>query len=233
MGVAHHGQRSILRSMLGLGRTGGRNACGTGRLGLTEVRLRKLTKMQTMNDGTRSLIESVMLPDVIVTLRDWAKGTALTKRKSTPSGQAAGVLIGGLGLSYHCKPRYTADIDLLFLEPADIPEAVPGFTPTTACGFRHERTGVEVNIATPPSINVPKEIAEQVFVTAILSNRIHVATPSGLAAIKLFGRRRVQDDADIVALIKTRRVNLAGWPLTPAVLTAFEGWVEITKTDPH
>jgi len=49
---------------------------------LTELRLRKLTKMQTVNDGTRSLIESVMLPDVILTLRDRAKGTALTKRKS-------------------------------------------------------------------------------------------------------------------------------------------------------
>ena len=89
-----------------------------------------------------------------------------------------------------------------------------------------------MNIATPSSINVPKEIAEQVFLTATLSNRFRVATPSGLVAIKLFGRRRVQDDADIVALIKIRRVDLAGWPLAPAMLAAFEGWVEIAKTDP-
>ena len=173
-----------------------------------------------------------MMPDVIVALRDWAKGTAPTKPKSTLSRQAAGVLIGGLALSYHCKPRYTADIDLLSLQSTDVPEAVPGFTPTIGGGFRHDRTPVEVNIATPSSIGVPPEVAEQVFLTATLSNRIRVATPSGLVTIKLFGLRRVQDDADIVALIKTRRVDLTGWPLTPAIVAAFGGLVEIAKTDP-
>jgi hypothetical protein len=54
---------------------------------LTEVRLRKLTKMQTVNGGTRSLVQSAMSPEVIVALRDWAKSTA------------SGVLIDGLGLS--------------------------------------------------------------------------------------------------------------------------------------
>jgi hypothetical protein len=157
----------------------------------------------------------------------------LTKLKSAPSGQAAGVLIGGLGLSYHCKPRYTSEIDLLFLEPADVPDALPGFARTTGGGFCHDRTRVQVNIATPSSIGVPQDVVEQVFLRGTLSNRLRVATPSGLVAIKLFGRRRVQDDADIVALVKTGRVDFSGWPLAPAMLAAFDGWVEIAKTDPH
>src|SRR5712672_1162308 len=100
------------------------------------MRLRKLTKMQTMNDGTRSLIESIMSPEVVAALRDWVRST-----KSAASGQAAGVVIGGLGLSYHCKPRYTQDIDLLFLEPSNVPDAVGGFS-RIGSGFQHNPTGI-------------------------------------------------------------------------------------------
>jgi hypothetical protein len=35
--------------------------------------MRKLTKMQDINRGDRSLIESVMNPEVIFALRDWVK----------------------------------------------------------------------------------------------------------------------------------------------------------------
>jgi hypothetical protein len=71
--------------------------------------------MQTINDGTRTLIESIMMPELIAALRDWAK-----------SG-SGGVLIGGLGLSYHARPRFTQDIDFLFLEPPDASEVDPRF----------------------------------------------------------------------------------------------------------
>jgi hypothetical protein len=77
--------------------------------------LRKLTKMQAINDGTRSLTESIMMPEVITALRDWAKAKA-------PSA-----LIGALALSYYVKPRFTQDIDFLFAEDADVPDRVPGF----------------------------------------------------------------------------------------------------------
>jgi hypothetical protein len=120
------------------------------------MRLRKLTKMQTINDGTRSLIESTMSPEVIVALRDWVRST-----KSAATGEATrGVVIGGLGLSYHCKPRYTQDIDLLFLQLGHIPHAVRGFTRTSTGKFRHDRTQVEVHVAIPLSIGVPDEIAD-------------------------------------------------------------------------
>jgi hypothetical protein len=59
---------------------------------MTEVRLRKLTRMRAVNDGSRSLNGSVMNPELIIALRDWARSTD------------PGVLIGGLALSYCCKP---------------------------------------------------------------------------------------------------------------------------------
>jgi hypothetical protein len=184
------------------------------------MRLRKLTKMQTVNDGTRSLIESTMSPEVIVALRDWVRST-----KSVATGEAAGVVIGGLGLSYHCKPSYTQDIDLLFLQLADIPDHVRGFTRIAPGEFRHDRTQAEVRVATPASIGVPTEIAERVIRTATLSNGIRVATASALVAWTLFGLRRVKDEADVVALIKTGQVDLSGWPLPPERVSAYEGLI--------
>jgi hypothetical protein len=191
------------------------------------MRLRKLTKMQAINDGSRSLIESIMSPEVIVALRDWVRST-----KSPATGEAAGVVIGGLGLSYHCKPQFTQNIDLLFLQLGDIPHAVRGFTRTSTGEFRHDRTRVEVHVAIPLSIGVPSEIAEHVIRTADLSNGIRVSTASALVSLKLFSLRRVRDEADVVALIKTGRVDLSGWPLPPEKVSAYEGLIETAKVDP-
>ena len=182
------------------------------------IRPRKLTKMQTVNDGTRSLIESVMNPELIVALQDWSKSTV------------SGVLIGGLALSFHCKPHYTGDIDCLFPEPSGVLNVVRGFS-RVGSGFRHDRTGIAVDVFTPASINIPREIVEQVIRTATQSNGICVASAPGLVAIKLF-RLSQRDKADVVDLIKTGHADLAGWPLSPKMLAAFEDLVETAKTDP-
>src|SRR5208337_1340118 len=181
--------------------------------------MRKLTKMRDINRGDRSLIESTMMPEIIIALRGWARSTG------------SSVLIGALALSYHCKPRYTQDIDFLFLEPSDVPDAVGGFS-RIGSGFQHNRTRIAVDIFTPSSINIPREVAEQVMGTVVLSDNIRVASASGLVALKLF-RSSMQDRADIVALIKTGHVDLVGWPPPPDMLTAFEALVEIARTDPH
>jgi hypothetical protein len=118
--------------------------------------LRKLSKMQTVNDGTRSFTESVINPELIVALRE---------AKSTDSG----VLIGGLGLSFHCKPHYSGDIHCLFLEPSGVLNVVRGFS-RVGSSFRHDRTGIAVDIFTPASINIPRVIVEKVFQTATLSD---------------------------------------------------------------
>jgi hypothetical protein len=99
-------------------------------------------------------------------------------------------------------------------------------------GFQHNRTRIVVDIFTPSSINVPREIAEQVIGTVTLSDNIRVASASGLVALKLF-RSSMQDKADMVALIKTGQVYLAGWPLSSDMLAASGALFEMAKTDPH
>ena len=141
-------------------------------------------------------------------------------------------MIGGLGLSYHVRPRFTQDIDFLFLKPADAPEAIPGFYRSTSSIFEHLQTHVQVNIVSPSSMSIPKEIAEQVILTATLSNRIRAATPSGLVALKL-SRLSAHDKADIIALIKTGRVDLSGFQLPPEKLVALDALVSEAATDPH
>jgi hypothetical protein len=187
---------------------------------MTALRFRKLTKMQAINDGTRSLIESIMMPELIAALRDWAKSSS------------GGALIGGLGLSYHVRPRFTQDVDFLFLKTGDFPEVIPGFDRLTSDTFEHLRTRVQVNIVTPSARGIPKEIAEEIVRTATLSNRIRVASPSGLVASKLF-RLSAQDKADIIALIKTGRVDLSEFRLPPERLMAFDELVSEAATDPH
>jgi hypothetical protein len=89
-----------------------------------------------------------------------------------------------------------------------------------------------VHVAIPLSIGVPNEIAERVIRTATISNGIRVSTASGLVALKLFGLRRLQDEADAVALIKTGHVDLSGWPLPTEKTSAYEGLIEMAKADP-
>jgi hypothetical protein len=121
-------------------------------------------------------------------------------------------------------------VDFLFLEPRDVPDAVGGFS-RIGSGFQHNRTRIAVDIFTPSSINIPRDVAEQVIRTVSLSNNIRVASASGLVALKLF-RSSMRDKADIVALLKTGHVDLAGWPLSPEMLAAFEALVEVARTDP-
>jgi hypothetical protein len=106
------------------------------------------------------------------------------------------------------------------------------FTRTATGEFRHDRKQVEVHDAIPLSVGVPNEIAEHVIRTANRSNGIRVATASGLVMLKLLNLRRVQDESDVVALIKPGQVDLSGWPLPPERVSAYEGLIEMAKSDP-
>ena len=102
--------------------------------------------MQTVNDGTRSLFESAMAPALVDALKDWQKANTNS------------VLIGGMGLSYHVRPRMTQDLDFLFLSDTDVPDRIPNFKRTRAHAFQHNQTHVEVEIITPNFVNVPENI---------------------------------------------------------------------------
>ena len=98
--------------------------------------IRNLAKMRHINDSehTRTLFESVMMPEVVMALQDWIRGGA------------HGVLIGGAALSYHVRPRFTQDLDVLFLQASDIPAQISGFKRTRPSAFQHNKTHVEVEV---------------------------------------------------------------------------------------
>lgn len=176
---------------------------------LIREELRDLSKMRTFNCGNRTLFESVMSPEVLRTLRDW----------KAASGQ--GVLIGGLGLSYYAKPRMTQGIDILFSSKSEIPSSVDGFRRHRQGAFEHKRTGVEVETIAPETINVSPALIQQVIDSAVWSEGIRIASASGLVALKLQRYSR-QDQADIVALIATGRVDISGFYLTSDQRQRFE-----------
>jgi hypothetical protein len=186
------------------------------------MKVRNVGQMNTINDAahSRSLIDSLMMPELISALTNWSR-----------AGRG-GVLIGGAALSFHVRPRMTQDIDILFLGDTRIPETVPGFSRISRAMFRHEQTGVEVNVVTPSEIQVPPEVAEEVAGTALVSDGVRVASEGALVALKLF-RLSYQDRADIVALIKTGRVDLLSFPLPAEIMSAFRELLEAAATDPH
>jgi hypothetical protein len=185
------------------------------------MRLHDIIKMRAPNDGTRSLFESAMMPELIAALRDWQRANT------------GGTLIGGMGLSYHVRPRMTQDLDFLFMSEDDVPDQVSGFTRTRPHAFQHVLTHVEVEIITPEFVKVPASVVRQAIVTATESNGIRIASAAGLVALKLF-RLSVQDKADIVALIKSGRVSdLTTFALPLDKVAMFDELVIIAQTDPH
>ena len=182
--------------------------------------MRDLIKMQYRNDGTRSLFESTMLPELILALEDW--------RKSSVNS----VLIGGAGLSYYVKPRMTQDLDFLFLSENDIPEQVSGFKRIRSHGFQHNKTHVQIEALTPEFLKISNVLVQEVFNTALESDGVKIASPSGIVVLKL-GRLSMQDKADIVALIKTGKVDLSSFTLSTDKLKKYSELVKIAKNDTH
>src|SRR5207248_51611 len=93
-----------------------------------------------------------------------------------------GVLIAVTAPSFHVRPQMAQELDFLFLDATEIPGTVPGYTRINPMRFRHDRTGLEVNVVTTAAIHVPLEVAEEVARTAIMSDAVRVASESGLVA---------------------------------------------------
>lgn len=177
---------------------------------LIKMRFKELIdKLNKPNDGTRSLFESIAIPEVEKALQDWNKTNH------------SGILIGGCAVGYYTRPRATTDVDILFLIKDDIPELVSGFKRTRKGAFQHNNTHVEIEVLSPSSINVSHELVKKVFDTAIISNKVKIASPSSLVALKL-QRLKSHDIGDIAELIKTGKVNLDGYPLSKQNLLDFK-----------
>lgn len=150
---------------------------------------RNIEKMNSINDGTRSLLESVVSNEIVLALQDWTDNNTIDC-----------VLIGGLALSYYVKPRTTMDVDILFLSDNDISQNVFGFKRTREHAFQHNKTHVKVEVLSPEFLKISHELAQVVFDTSIMSDNIKIASISGIIALKL-SRFSRQDQADIEALI--------------------------------
>lgn len=148
------------------------------------------------NDNlSRPLLESVVVPEVSAAISDWI------------GSNVPGVLIGGLALSFYGKPRYAADIDVLFISDNYVPKTIPGFTKIRDHAFQHNKTHVEVEVLSPKFSGTPTGLVKAVVNTAVESSGMKVASASGLVALKL-QRGSLQDQADIEQLINTVDIDL-------------------------
>lgn len=166
------------------------------------MKLRDIRKMNSPNDGTRTLQESIAIPEVASALAAWQEKNVLN-----------GVLIGGCAVSYYVRPRGTTDVDYLSRKDDDIPGDVVGFKRIRKGAFEHKPTGVEVEVISPQAINLSQELTQYVFKTAKNIGGIYVASPTGLVALKLQRMKRY-DEGDIAALAKLGTVDLTDCPIT-------------------
>lgn len=153
------------------------------------------------NDFSRPLLESIVAPEVQSALKKWIK-----------NAKDSGVLIGGLALSFHGKPRQTMDVDVAYVTPNEIPGNVPGFKRIRQHSYMDLDTHVEIEVLDPQFMKVPPNLVKKVRDTAIISNGMKVASKSGVVAIKLGRAERennLQDQADIQHLIKTGNVDVS------------------------
>lgn len=158
-------------------------------------------KLNKINDGNRTLIESIAIPEVGSALKDWSKHVD------------NGILIGGCAYSFYGRPRATSDLDFLFLSDTEIPTSVPGFKKIRDHAFRHISTHVEIEVLSSNFLNISQDLVSKVIDTSVTSNGVKVASPSGIVALKL-QRLSYQDMSDIENLHKLGNVDLSGWPLS-------------------
>jgi hypothetical protein len=153
------------------------------------IKNRKKSKWK--NNGFRTLFESIIPNEVILALKDWKDNYNKNNY----------VVIGGIALSYYIKPRYTEDVDLVFLSYEDIPINVFKFRRNRDHAFEDIKTGVEIELLTPNHINKSYSFFEEVFKNSIQSDGIKIASPESLIALKL-GRFSEVDKVDIKELYK-------------------------------
>lgn len=167
-----------------------------------ELELTLMRNMSAYASSVSQLKDAALVPEVSHALVSWVKATAQAAGVSKP-----GVLIGGLALSFYAPPRYTQDVDVLFLSEQDLPDDVPGFVRHRKSAYQEKKTQVEVELTTPASIGIPRPLAVKVFETAKDHSGLKVASREALIALKLFGasnspKREFKDLADVVSLLE-------------------------------
>lgn len=166
--------------------------------------------MRSFSGRTSDLAHISLIPEVGYALEAW--------RNAFPaSAKVPGILIGGLALSIYTRPRSTSDVDLLFLDSTSIPEVVPGFKRIRPGSFQDNKNHVEVEVVPCSAINVSRQVAEKVINSAIVHDKLRIASPEGLVTLKLISacnnkRRLLKDSADIFALLdEVAHLDMQPW----------------------
>lgn len=175
--------------------------------------------VQRWNTGKcRTLLESVLVPEIASALDSWKNNTSDINDKW--------MLIGGTMMGYYVRPRMTTDVDVIFMEEEDIPQKVTGFKRSRAHAFTHNQTHVEVEVLTAEYLKIPKETVNYAFKTSLTTEGMRVPSVEGLVALKLC-RASFQDLADIENLCSHHKINLFGWPLPKDKLEYVEQQLKI------
>lgn len=153
--------------------------------------------------------QAAISAEVRATLRRW--------RAAAPD--MPHVLIGGLARSFHARPQYTEDIDLLFAR--ELPASVPGFRQHMPTSLIDEVTGVVLDLHSARSIGISRRMADLIMTTAVVRDGLSCASLQAMIALRLHGARnprcRLQYEQDVIDMIswcpKLLPGDLSGWPL--------------------
>jgi len=85
-------------------------------------------------------------------------------------------------------------------------------------------------VITAASLDVPEEIVERVFATAIENCGVKIASPAGFVALKLFCSS-MQDKADIVAMLRAGGVDVSDFALHPDRISTLDALLEQAKLE--
>ncbi len=170
-----------------------------------DVILNKLRKTfeETLNtsDSVRSLFENASSSDLRKALTDVAKLLI----------DVDYVLIGGLAIGYHTRPRGTDDVDILLVDEDSVQnvhsilQRSGLFKKVRAHACEHKETGVEIELLSPTFIKQPETLVRSAVQNSLRvefgSNTLNVATAKHIVALKL-DRFNIHDKADIQNFIK-------------------------------
>lgn len=174
--------------------------------------------LNRVNNGTRTLAASIVVPEVRLAFNDWVKNC-----------DSRVMLIGGLAMSYYARPRATMDIDFMVLS-GDVPDQVKWFKKTRPHGFLHLETHVEVEVLTASFLKLSPAIFNRVVQTSQLVDGVRIPSIEGLIVLKL-QRFSLQDQADIAALLAAKATpDLGPWNLSKEEMDRINA---IASSTPH
>lgn len=131
-------------------------------------KLRKIGKMNHYNDGSRSLFESIVNYDVLLALRQLIARNDVTDT----------LLIGGLAVSYHAKPRFSNDIDILVLDKRN--RQYKYFKNNL-----YKRKNITLDVYDIGDLGITQEHFNFLKQTEIFSNGMPIPSPTGLMSLYL------------------------------------------------